>query len=212
MDRMTKSKFESMTKKEKAAYIWDYYKWHIIIGIIVIALVANLITSITTRKDTILDVTLLGKYIDSNKQDAFKKTLDKKFVTNIKKQETQVEFLFYDKNSKDQMAIASIQKFQALAASASLDVVVLDKDDFNLYAGQGLFMELDKIPELSNLSSKFVSPSGDQNTSKAPLGITADDVKVLKDLGYDTQNKIITIASNTKHKQNAINFIKYIFE
>lgn len=50
------------TPKEKIAYIWEYYKWHIIIPIVAIILAVTFIVDIVTAPDVLLNGVLLNVY------------------------------------------------------------------------------------------------------------------------------------------------------
>ena len=47
------------TPKQKLAYFWYYYKWHVIISIVVIAMVGSFIYQYVNRKDTAFEAVLL---------------------------------------------------------------------------------------------------------------------------------------------------------
>lgn len=48
------------TPKEKWNYFLDYYKWHVIVGIAVIAMAVSLISQILSRKDTIFYAVMIN--------------------------------------------------------------------------------------------------------------------------------------------------------
>ncbi len=48
--------------KEKAAYIWDYYKWFIIVGVLLVVGITSYIYSIVTKKDVLLNGIILNVY------------------------------------------------------------------------------------------------------------------------------------------------------
>ena len=50
------------TVKQKIIYIWDYYKWHIIIPIIVIIAITSHIINVITAPDIIMNGVLLNVY------------------------------------------------------------------------------------------------------------------------------------------------------
>ena len=48
------------TPKQKLAYFWYYYKWHVIISVIVIGMIVSFIYQYTNRKDTAFNAVLLN--------------------------------------------------------------------------------------------------------------------------------------------------------
>ncbi len=55
-----KAVLENGTTKQKISYIWDYYKWHIMIPIIVVIALISYIVNIVTRPDIILNGVMLN--------------------------------------------------------------------------------------------------------------------------------------------------------
>ena len=50
-----KAVLKNGTIKQKISYIWDYYKWHIMIPLIVVIALISYIVNIVTRPDIILN-------------------------------------------------------------------------------------------------------------------------------------------------------------
>ena len=57
-----KAVLQNGTTKQKISYIWDYYKWHIMIPIIVVIALISYIVNIVTRPDIILNGVMLNVY------------------------------------------------------------------------------------------------------------------------------------------------------
>ncbi len=57
-----KAVLQDGTIKQKISYIWDYYKWHILIPLIVVIALISYIVNIVTRPDIILNGVMLNVY------------------------------------------------------------------------------------------------------------------------------------------------------
>lgn len=44
----------------------------------------------------------------------------------------------------------------------------------------------------------------------AVYAINAEDIEILKDMGYDTENKVISIISSTKQQDNGVLVLKWL--
>ena len=55
-------------RKEKWENFWYYYKVHTIVGIFVVIIIIYSIASAMARKDSILNVTILGGYLEEEKR------------------------------------------------------------------------------------------------------------------------------------------------
>lgn len=54
-----KEKIRQKSPKERLAYFWDYYKWHVLIGIVAVFLLGNTIHSIANQKEAALSGILI---------------------------------------------------------------------------------------------------------------------------------------------------------
>lgn len=60
MEKLTP--FKKMSKQDKIAYIWDYWKWPIIITILIIMVISSIIKTIATHKDPNLAVLMINSH------------------------------------------------------------------------------------------------------------------------------------------------------
>lgn len=215
MSEERKNWFKNMTTKEKMEYIWDYYKVYIIAGIIVIYLFGAFTSSILNRKEYILNIALIGKFADFDKLNEFSKEVTKELIgdpSGRKQASTDFYRLVENQNGNFTLDPASTQKLMARMGAQDIDVMVLDKSNFEILAKQGAFLRLDDIKEL-NLSGLNVAKVG-ENSSEVKAGIYGiyieRDNKYLQNLGYDYDDKIIAIMSNAQHKDLAIKFVKWL--
>lgn len=57
-----KAVLQNGTIKQKISYIWDYYKWHIMIPLVVVIALISFIVNLVTRPDIILNGVMLNVY------------------------------------------------------------------------------------------------------------------------------------------------------
>lgn len=217
MSEERKSWFRNMTTKEKVEYIWDYYKVHIIVSILVIYLLVSFTNSIINRKDYVLNVALIGKYMDSDRQSEFSKKVTKELIGDPSaKKQASIDFYRLVKGTNGNLTLdpASTQKLMARMGAQDIDVIVLDKNNFDILAREGAFLRLDKAKEL-NLSglnvAKVNEPSGELKPGVYGIYVGWNN-KYLRNLGYDYNDKIIAIMANGQHKDLAIKFVKWLLD
>ncbi|SNX52715.1 ABC transporter substrate-binding protein [Thermoanaerobacterium sp. RBIITD] len=205
---------KDMTFKEKIDYIWDYYKIHMIVGTVVLILVISFINSAINSKDYVFDFSMLGTTINLDKQSSFEYIVTKELLgTNPGKKQALVEFYMLSKgnNGKLQLDPPSTQKLMVKIAAGEVSVMALDRDYFEIFAKQGVFTNLDNVKEL-NLNNLKTEKLG--STDKISAGTYGIDIgssnKYLDAIGYDYKDKIIAIVSNTKNKDLAIKFMKWL--
>lgn len=204
---------KNMSKKKQAEYIWDYYKLHII-GVLVIILIAvSFIHSQATKIDYVFNLTMIGNIIDDNK----KIDLEKKLTSIVVKQgeirkQAIVDIMIPDKsNNSGALSNEYMQKFIAMMSVGELDVIVLDKSLFDTFVKQGMFLRLDNNLNLATIKNKKIEASSSDNT-KAVYAINAENIKIFKDIGYDTNNKVIGIISSCKQVDKATLVLKYLIK
>ncbi|MGH4122083.1 MAG: hypothetical protein ACREV6_04010 [Clostridium sp.] len=205
---------KSMSKKKKAEYIWEYYKLHIIGVLAIILILASIIHGQITRVDYVFDLTLIGNNVDETKKSDVEKQL-----TNIvikdgeQKKQAIIDIIPIEGSSKEDatMSNVSTQKFIAKISVGEIDVVILDKGMAQVYAKQDMFSRLDNIRELdlSAIKNEKIEAVGSDNI-KAVYAINAVDVKIFKDIGFDTENMVISIISSSKQKDKAVMVFKWL--
>ncbi|MBZ9687047.1 hypothetical protein G9F72_012005 [Clostridium estertheticum] len=205
---------KSMSNKKKAEYIWEYYKLHIIGVLAVIFIIASIIHGQITKIDYVFNLTLVGNNIDENKKTEVEKQLGSIVIKEGEgKKQALMDVIPLEGSSKANasMSSASTQKFIAKISVGEIDVVILDKGMAQTYAKQDMFSRLDNIKELdlAGIKNEKIEATGSDNI-KAVYAINAENIKILKDTGFDTENMVIAIISSCKQKDKAATVIKWL--
>ena len=131
------------TPKQKLTYFWDYYKWHVIGGIIAVVALVSLIHQITTRKETAFYALMLNATEYNFMEDASVNTAAFAEYAGIDEEKYQI---MYDTTVQIGTAAGddyeSSQKLMVYIAAAELDVMVSDSNSLTKYAYQGNFKDL----------------------------------------------------------------------
>ncbi|MBU3113979.1 hypothetical protein [Clostridium lacusfryxellense] len=205
---------KGMSKKKKAEYIWEYYKLHIIGVLVVISIIGSLVHSQITKVDYVFNLTMLGNTVNTDKVTDLQSKLTSLVVKDgdTKKEAIISNMSLGGSTSSDPtMESQYMQKFVAQLSVGELDVVILDKDMFESFAKQDMFLRLDNLSgfDLASIKSEKIEATATDKT-KAVYAINAKDIKVFKDVGYDTTNKVIGIISTTKQKNNSVLVLKWL--
>jgi hypothetical protein len=205
---------KSMSNKKKAEYIWEYYKLHIIGVLVVIFIVASMIHGQITKIDYVFNITLVGNNVDENKKTELEKQLGGIVIkTGEQNKEAIVSVIPLEGSSKANasMSSTSTQKFIVEMSVGQIDVVILDKGMAQVFAKQDMFSRLEDIKELDleSIKNEKIEAVGSDNI-KSVYAINAEDIKILKDMGFDTGNMVIGIISSCKQKDKAATVIKWL--
>lgn len=212
----TKQKLKDMNTKQKLEFIWDYYKFHIIGTIVIIAIITSFTVDIMNNKETVLNMTFLGDYMDSDLRETLQNKATSQLVKdNQNKKQILIDFLIKKNDMKDEYSMASVQKLQASIAAKDIDILVLNKSDFQIYANQGTFMKLSQLPNFSQLDIQEKDLLNfqvkDVDSKPEAYGINIENLAILKELKYDPKDKVLGIVVNTKRPDKASEFLKWFF-
>ena len=137
------------TPKQKIAYFWYYYKWHVIISVIVIAMAASFIYQYANRKETAFYTVLLNaSLLDQMSSD------QPEFITDFAKKEginLNTSDITFDtsirivEDSMDETSVTSSQKLMVYVAANELDSMITDFSSFQKYANSSMFSDLRDI-------------------------------------------------------------------
>ena len=75
-EKMTWEKFKAMPFKKKLEHIWDYYRWQILITLVVALALGTWITQALSQKDPVLQIEMVNAYGNSDGSSAFQDFLE----------------------------------------------------------------------------------------------------------------------------------------
>ena len=207
---------KGMTKKERIEYIWDYYKIHIIVTIIVLISIISFIHGQITKTNYEFNLTIIGSSLEADKTEKFENTLTPIVIKNpSKKQSAQLDTMPIASltGGKEAQAPQYMQKLVAELSANVIDLLILNKSDYDVFQKQGAFLKLDNAGgmDLDLIKAEKLEGTSDKG-DKGIYGISLQDNKLLKDFGVSTQDKILCIPASTKQKDKAILAIKWILQ
>lgn len=141
--REEREAIKNASPKEKWDYFWDYYKWHVIVGAIVICLSVIFIRDIVNKKDWIF----YGAFINAYAKEEASEAMLNEFVT-LADLDTENYSVMFDTSYSitvgvyDEITNSSAQKLLVNMTAAELDFVVADETTFGQYATIDTFMDV----------------------------------------------------------------------
>lgn len=124
------------TPKQKLSYFWNYYKWHVIISVCVIACVTSFVYQLVTRKDTGLYCIFLNNWtVSEDSAEAYLQGFaDFAGIDTNEYDITLDNSLYLSSDLLDESSYATVQKMAVLVAASEIDVLAADQDAFEYYA------------------------------------------------------------------------------
>lgn len=159
MDEFRKEReaIKNGTFKQKAAYFWDYYKWHTIIALLIVIFITSYVYNLITATDTILEGVFLNvssydnettpnifadEFIKKHKIDT--KEYDVSFNTNLSYMAASAQTEETSGNAM-QSNYTTMQVLMAQTGAEMLDFMVGPHDSMQELSYKGYFADLSEI-------------------------------------------------------------------
>jgi len=144
--REEREKVKNGTLKQKFSYFWDYYKWYVIVPVIIIGFVGSTIYQKITAPEIILNGVLLNVY--NTESNSVTQEIINEFSKeqNIDTKEFEVTLnttLHYTADDTSGTAnYESVQALMAWTAAGNIDFIGGDHDSLTKLAYNGYFVDL----------------------------------------------------------------------
>ena len=141
--------FRQMNLTEKLEYIYTYFKWPIILAIVAAVVLCSAVYRFMTQKD----VVLYAAYVYVSVGTDLEARLSGDYLTAANLDDKKHEVFFYrdlylskDPAAEDhEFAYASRMKLMATAADEELDLVLLNREAYDILSRSGYLMVLDGL-------------------------------------------------------------------
>ena len=209
-----KETFKSLSRKNKIQFIYDYYKFPIIAGILSIIIISHISYSIATKQNTYCNITYYGSNINTDNFNKLKDILNKSILSNNKKYAIFTNSLLVDSNSNYGDDPTTTQAFAVKLAANEIDILLVEKNNFEYFAANNMLLDLtllDGFYDL-NISEDSLITSTDQSGNNNLYGIKVDNLNLLKDCGFNNENTLLCIAISSNRHQEIIKVLNEIIK
>ncbi len=216
-NKTEKEKLKEMSFQNKVGYLWEYYRFHALIGIAVIALFAYIIHTIITPKiETQLYIAMVNNPISKTNIEELQVDLAELLQLDPEKENVVINTNFYfDGNLDYEMNMRQV--LVTYIASQDVDVIIAPESEFYSYAHNSFLYPLsDLLPTdiYSSLTDQFyLAETADDPAEKTVFGIYVSDLELYKNnIRYEgSEPYIIGVVANTRHQGNSVEFIRHLF-
>ena len=141
--------FRKMSGREKLDHIFTYYKWPILLGLVLLAVLGSTLHRQLTRKEPALYVAMVNVTVGED----LERTLTEDYLARIYPDAGRREvYLYRDLYLSDnadvlnhEYAYASRMKVMGAIQAQEMDVAVMNREGYDLFSSSGFLLEL---PEL----------------------------------------------------------------
>lgn len=223
-------KLREMRFKQKLEYIWEYYKYQIIGGGVVLVILGSLLNTwiFNPSPNVGLFIAWDAGFIDQERLDSLIDTFDTQLTFETEDDVSEISLFFTD-SADPQMAMAHTQRLLAMIAASAIDAFILDGDAFEQYAYIGYLVPMESLLSIvqslnpaiySRISEETAialhSIDGEEFTERI-LGIRITDSPLLYEQGViinglHMQDLYFGIAVNSENPENVARALIMLFE
>lgn len=211
-----------MDRQQKIQYLKDYYLLPAVGVILLIAVAVSLIWHVARpRTENLLYAAVIDESLDEKKLAQVTADMSNLLGADGKRKTVQIDDSFYVKDG-------ALDKLQVYLHSQQIDVVILDRELFEEYAGYGYFESLDEVTE-EDLEKKYGESyqyaAGykeddevsfeDYETGQGevkPYGISLSGDNRFTEMSEYIKDPVFAVAVGTKNPENALKFLEYLME
>lgn len=215
-------KWPEMDRQQKIQYLKEYYLLPAVGVILLIAVAVSLIWHVARpRTENLLYAAVIDESLDEKKLAQVTADMSNLLGADGKRKTVQIDDSFYVKDG-------ALDKLQVYLHSQQIDVVILDRELFEEYAGYGYFESLDEVTE-EDLEKKYGESyqyaAGykeddevsfeDHETGQGevkPYGISLSGDNRFTEMSEYIKDPVFAVAVGTKNPENALKFLEYLME
>lgn len=208
--------FNEQGFKGKLEYFIYYYKWHVIIGAIVLCFGGSMVYEVLTQKDVALQVAYVNSFpnIEGTEIMAdFQKTIS----IDEKKEETLLDTSFYiSSDASSYYDQQNIEKLLVMCSAGSIDVCVVDEGYFMNMAEGGYFLDLSTVlseEQMELYKDRIVWYDCPDNLAEGEEAIAievTDSPKLVSTESFPNTKCYYGIIVNSERIENSLAFLDYI--
>ncbi len=211
-----KEKLKAMSPRDKAWYIWTYYKFHIF-GALLLIVALYVVGSSFYR--TTFDTAFHCMYLNSRGEaDVNSAPIEKDFAEWMQfgKKElvvTETAFVSFDEKATE-YSYAMMAKITALVMAHDLDVMIGDTESTDHYASIGGFENLETIlpPDVLALVQDRLYYARDEDGKTYACAIDLSGTEFAEVSNLSQEPPLMGLVAGAERTENSIALIRYIFD
>lgn len=223
-----KASFRRMDVPHKIEYIYTYYKWFILLGLAALIILGNALHRHLTQKDVTLYLGLTNVSVGTE----LEQELTSDFLAELGLSEKKYEVLVYSglylsenpAGEDHQYAYASRMKIMATVNAKKLDVVLMNRESYDLLSASGFLLDLSGQSDIlepwltendvvleDNMIDVQLNTAEEHVyvTETATNGMDISELPLFRDAGFDGA-VYAGILANCPRTETAIIYLEYL--
>lgn len=210
--RRVKELFSTMSKKEKVKYLWEYYRYYLFGLIFVIAVTVFLVNEQSGQKEYALTIHVLADSVYSTEIEKIEQRLNEEILSEEEREthEVSIQVLPYSSNPADVTTVqATLQRLVAEISVGDLDVVFIDKNQYEIMNREEYFYNLNELIDGSlPVEEQFIF----YDVNGQAVGIDSSGVPLFNQVIGGTEPVVMGVLRNTKREDKIKELFNVLFE
>jgi len=222
--RIEIAKLREMTFKSKLEYIWEYYKFHIIIFLVLIFVLFSMLNIwvFNPNPESALFISWNAGFVTDEQEDKLREFLEERLIEEGVNEEVVVAQFFFG-NPDPSIDMAGLQRTVAMIAAGMIDIFIVDEDLLNTYTEteylQPLDSFLDKIMSIDpdayeRIKENVISVlyESDGIREERQMGIKIGSSPLFLKLGMFEQELYLGVSITSGRTDNVVKTLIMFFE
>lgn len=224
MKKTEKQKWMELNREQRKQYFLDYYLFPVSVAAVILAVVCLLGWHffLKPQPENVLYAAIVDDSLDAKKQAQAVTEVSELLGADGKYRQVYIDDSFYLKDG-------ALDKIQVYLHSEQIDVLILDQDVFEEFAGYGYFRSLDELTE-DNLAEKYGTTyeyaagyrdsdevsfedheTGQGETKPYGLSLSGNNRFTEMSGGY-LEHPVFAVAVDAPNPENALKFLDYLMD
>lgn len=213
--QIEKEKLSHMSFKDKMWYIWEYYKFHMLIGLFILFILSAVGTSIY---DSTIETELHCIVLNSPRSQENFGVITEEFSQAMgygKKQEIYVESMVssYGEGQGATSDYTTVMKMSTLIAAAELDMLICDQEGFDYYGRMDAYADLTTLlpADLLETVEDRICYAQTEDGRQVAAGIDLTDTWFAEAVDLTMETPYLCVMINSARTDTCVDLIRYIF-
>ena len=221
MKESEKQKWMEMNRAQRKQYFLDYYMFPVSVSAVILFIVCFLTWHFFLKPQTeaVLYAAVVDDSLDEDRLAQAVTDMTSILGADGKNRTVHIDDSFYIKDG-------ALDKIQVYLYNKQLDVMILDEEVFQEYAGYGFFQSLDEVlseTDREKYKDRYLYAAGYKDTDdvsfednetgqgeKMPYGLSLEGDNRFTEMSQYIEHPVFTIAAGSGNVANGLKFLEYL--
>lgn len=214
--------YDDLSRKDKIDHIWEYYKLHIIGGIIGAMMLFWVLNHyiFNPPADIVFDLSIFTYAMDTEKSDALTDELSALVSDDLKREVAAIESFNIEEGIDYNMQMANVTKIMGKSTLGDFDILVFVGENYSRYLDQGMMKPLDDyiekglitLPEDNYYTAKELGATTEEIKSDSIYLADVTELPMFEGMLPEGETYYMGIFSNQDNEENIAKVLQYMFE